>query len=234
MLKILKVKVGLEHERMIFNRRTGRVANVRGKKQDILPHDTLSCLAETRGTPSFDAADAVLNFIREQARVDSLFNRRGYILKHGEFTLTEEEAKAAYEQDEDKKDELDPNFNLVRGGGLHLHFSLMDEYCTASELFCTPEFVKLCVAELDTVVGRWIEGKSNYRRPGKWELKPYGFEYRSLLWLGDPAVLLEITQKSLVTVTCCARSVTRMAEAVKKVASPDWASKDLFSDAVIA
>jgi len=234
MSKILKVKIGLEHERMVFNRRTGRVANVRGKKQDILPHDTLSCLAETRGAPSFDAADAVLNFIQEQDRVDSLFNRKGFTLKHGEFTLTEEQAKDAYEQDEDKKEELDPNFNLVRGGGLHLHFSLMEDYYWAtSELFRTPEFIKLCVPELDTAVGRWIEGKSNYRRPGKWEVKPHGFEYRSLLWKGDSAELLRITREALHTMTRCARSVTRMAEAVKKVAGPNWVSKDLFNDAVI-
>lgn len=233
--KILKVKIGLEHERVIFNRRTGRVANVRGKKQDILPHDTLSCLAETRGGPSFDAAEAVLNFLREQGRVDSLFNHKGFVLKHDEFTLTEEQAKDAYELDEDKKEEqLDPNFNLVRGGGLHLHFSLMeDNYWAMSELFRNTTFIKMCVPELDASVGRWIEGKSNYRRPGKWEVKPHGFEYRSLLWKGDAGQLLQITKDALDTMKRCARSVTSMADDIKKVAGPNWVSKELFNDAVV-
>ncbi len=89
-----------------------------------------------------------------------------------------------------------------------------------------------CLAELDTAIGRWIEGKSNYRRPGKWEVKPHGFEYRLLLWKGDAHELLKITN-ALNTMTECARSVPAMFKALHQVAGPQWVSKDLLATAEV-
>ena len=236
---ILKVKIGLEHERVIFSRRTGKPANVRGKPQSQFPHDTLSCLAETRGYPSFDAGEAVVNFLSKQAYVDGLYRSAGYDLPHGEFTLTPRMAKAAYEVEAGKEKE-EQKFNLVRGGGLHLHFSLMPEddsgiYRT-SLLLCDHYFICLAVRLLDLILEPWIEGKSSYRKPGQSRVKPHGFEYRSPLWTGDVTSLLKIATDGLRAVTDTVTNVHNMVESIRKVnrtGLPAWVDPSSLEGATL-
>ena len=191
-MKLLRVNIGLEHERVIFNRK-GQVAHVKGADQRSLPHDTMSCLAETRGHFSYDSGDAVARFLDRQKQVDELYKQRRLVLKHGEHKITKAMSEAAYEEDHTKApvEHFDEDGATYRGGGLHIHFSIMDNSSwVTSSMFRNYLFAEFAAARLDGCLKDHIKGRSAYRTPGSVEIKQWGFEYRSLFWGGDPAVLV--------------------------------------------
>ena len=196
-----KLCVGLEHERVIFEKRAGGALMphyVKGAQQWDLPHDSMSCLAETRSCPWDDTGTVVLDFLKRQGIVDRMYANRGYTLKHGEYKLSKSFMARSLELDpEAKKDHEEHSTNLYRGGGLHIHFSLSfkrDRFTQANaRLFENQAFLFDTVRCLDNQLSKFITGKSSYRRAGQFRQKPYGFEYRSLFWGGDVEELLEIT-----------------------------------------
>jgi hypothetical protein len=190
-----KIQIGLEHERVITS--MTRICSVKGNA--LLPHDTMACLAETRGRYAESVAEACINFLDEQFRVSVKYAEAGLHLEHGEHTIPEDMAKECLENSPDKKKEKEKNFNLVRGGGLHVHFSLAtcsDTYWTPRlKLFRNMSFINLlALPQLDAKCKGWITGKSHYRVPSQCRIKPYGFEYRSMLWTGDAEQLLRQAQ----------------------------------------
>lgn len=147
------VKIGIEHERMIFD--GDDFTNVRNLPQDAFPHDTLSCLAETRGPAHWSFYHAALGFLVEQARVDALYsvaslmpdgsrNERRYNLRHGEYLLTQAQALDAFESiNYGLKGEKECTFNVVGQGELHhvqQGFAQIDQ-----RVFATPVRVDVSV-----------------------------------------------------------------------------------------
>lgn len=190
------LKVGFEHERIITS--DGRyIANVRGAKQKLLPHDRFAVLAETRGPPEASAFFAMRSFLEEYHRVSSAYLRSDLILVEGEREVPQSVAVVAYEHDDEEKVASETRFNLVRGGGLHIHFSIHDD--AVGGVIPAPKAVDIRAAiiatkVLDSLLGKFISGESNYRKSGEFRSKPWGFEYRSCGWYGRTDDLCELAR----------------------------------------
>lgn len=195
----MKIHIGLEHERLIVNR-SGNIAHVKGKPQLSFPHDKMSCLSETRSYHYDSVSKAVLNFLTSQDGVDESFKLVNLGCIQGERAVPRKVAEACFEGDEKEAEER--NFNLVRGGGLHVHFSLMKGHVRSS-LFQNDLFVRICRERLDQNMKDWVRGKSHYRQigmAGNTRVKAHGFEYRAVGWYGDKGELLNIAQRAYETV----------------------------------
>lgn len=64
-------------------------------------------------------------------------------------------------------------------------------------LFRDKSFIEIATAGLDEALEPFITGQSSYRVKGQAEEKPWGFEYRSPYWGGDPKELLQIARLGL-------------------------------------
>lgn len=198
----MNVNIGLEHERVIrevfdTNLLTyGSYRHVKGFPQESFPHDTMACLAETRGEPFWQAEVAVENFLKEQKRVDECYKKINMELIHGEHQIGQTLAEDCYENWDTKQEESEPDFNLIRGGGLHIHFSGN----TRPRVLLNPFIIVQCVMALDKSLAQWITGKSSYRKPTQALAKPWGFEYRSCFWGGSETELMVIAKDAHKTV----------------------------------
>lgn len=194
-MKLTGIRIGLEHERMIVDSESWYTPrHVKGFPQEVAPHDTMSCLAETRGFHGGSAEEATRHFLQEEARVNALYKKLNLELTYREMDLTQEFAATAYERTHTPKPEEEgklPSFNLVRGGGLHIHFS------ASPPVLMDPQFVQQrLIYHLDNALEKDIFGRSFYRKRGQFRMKPWGFEYRSCMWSGCPHALRGMAERA--------------------------------------
>lgn len=213
----LKLHIGLEHERVMFDSHNN-VAYVKGCGQDVLPHDRMSCLAETRGHPDHQVSSAVLSFLNEQKRVDKSYSRaRKYVLSDKEEVVSRSIALKCFEGDDKQAEEC--NFNLVRGCGLHIHFSLMHNGICSS-VFNNQFIIRELQRVLDNNMRNWVRGKSHYRQlgmEGTIRIKDHGFEYRPVGWYNnDSTELLKIAQRAFDSVQGVVFDAQKFVESISR------------------
>lgn len=172
-----------------------------------LPHDECGWLAEARGTPSFDAFEAAgsliaktqklwldlrklnLNFASEITNNDSERITSSHKFDTDFVRLARRSfGKRAYPTGRNNIYSKDyKSTDKLARAGMHVHFSNNQTSYGARCTTCqyakeTPYFGMLdiykIVRQLDLRFAKEI--KSNLRLPGEYEIKPYGFEYRSL------------------------------------------------------
>lgn len=153
-----------------------------------LPKDECGYLAEVRGDPHNDPEKAAALFRVEEKRTIDLFEKEGLLLWNGsgaiqlpkkflyEALLRHGKAANPYGRGNIYGKSYKP-FDRWARAGLHIHFS--DEYPDKDgKMHCRMIDMPKYIQALDKAFEKEI--KEMYRLPGFYEMKPHGFEYRSL------------------------------------------------------
>lgn len=154
---------------------------------DSLPKDECGYLAEVRGEPHCDPYLASALFKAEEARVRKMADKAGVILYRSEATFRlparllwqamREHGKPSYPQGRGNIYGKDYSIhNKQQRAALHVHFSneIVTDKVTHSGMIDMVKYIQA----LDKAFAGPI--KEANRLPGFYEMKPHGFEYRSL------------------------------------------------------
>jgi hypothetical protein len=164
-----------------------------------IPKDECGFLVECRGPACGDVEEAAVLFLLTEKRLEAQVSKAGYVLDQYMNTLKlAPEFKRDLARRYGKEVYPTTRFNLYGKdfkttdkwdrAGLHVHFSNQVEIVTKTCKKCATKLQTVTVAQFVNVPvivraldeAFKVEIKQAYRLPGWYEIKPHGFEYRSL------------------------------------------------------
>lgn len=171
----------------------------------MVPHDACGYLAEARGLPFGDAYEAVGSLIAAEHKARITAQKYGQFLEtHGSVVLPAKFRKNCLRRfGKNASQELSLTGKYLPQGprsyaGLHVHFSNEIELQEGRRKRKVSGFINVpkVIVALDKRFAADI--REARRVPGLYEIKPYGFEYRSLPADIDPWVVAAfISQEGL-------------------------------------
>ena len=198
------LKYGFEMEYFVFDQKTGSHVLC----PDALPKDECGYLAEARGEPHADPVSAAYLLLAEEKRLCTKAEKLGLWLDRTLPTLKldrklardalRRHGKPGYSDQRHNMYGKDyPVNNPWNRAALHVHFSDTEEFTWTnkeglklSKTIHHPLDMCKYILALDKAFAKEI--KTARRLPGFYEMKPHGFEYRSLPCNVDPAAVAQV------------------------------------------